>query len=221
MRLTKQTNRRLTALLVAISMIGALALVRTAVQIVRSNEESSLIGVVDTGAYNIDSESTAKLPPIVVVESKSGEAEIIGKPTEVALYAASGKCINANHWGFAAWHAQIYLRGLLLVAMIVMLLWFGTNTLLDAKSGRLFTLGNLRILYTLAPTAFLYMLITENIYIWQQIAICELYADAALIPLCGQFTITAGTIIIPLLTITVAELYKAAIDLNDEEQMTV
>jgi len=116
---------------------------------------------------------------------------------------------------------MFYLRTLLLMTMVVMLLYFALITLRGSRTGVLFTKSNLHIVYSLAPISFLYLLANDNFYTFKQYAISELYADNALIALHGKFYVNAETLVVPLLLIIVAQLYKVAIVMNEDEVMTV
>ena len=76
-------------------------------------------------------------------------------------------------------------------------------------------------MYALAPITFVFMLVNSNVYLFKQVAISELYADKASIALRGAFTLNTETLLVPLLLLAVAVLYKVAVTLNEEEQMTV
>lgn len=224
MKLNKKSKLLLTTSFVVASLLGALVIVHTAVQIlngmpVAGEEYKNAIGIMDTGnsLYN-DGRVTE---PIVVVEGSDTEPQILAKPTEVLLYSDSEDFVMPNHWGFKAWKAMFYLRTLLLMTMVVMLLYFALVTLRGSRTGVLFTKSNLHIIYALAPISFLYLLVNDNFYTFKQYAISELYADKASIALNGSFTLNAETLVVPLLLIVVAQLYKVAIVMNEDEVMTV
>ena len=224
MKLNKKSKLLLTTSFVVASLLGALVIVHTAVQIlngmpVAGEEYKNAIGIMDTGnsLYN-DGRVTE---PIVVVEGSDTEPQILAKPTEVLLYSDSEAFVMPDHWGFKAWKAMFYLRTLLLMTMVVMLLYFALVTLRGSRTGVLFTKSNLHIIYALAPISFLYLLANDNFYTFKQYAISELYADKASIALNGSFTLNAETLVVPLLLIVVAQLYKVAIVMNEDEVMTV
>lgn len=224
MKLNKKSKLLLTTSFVVASLLGALVIVHTAVQIlngmpVAGEEYKNAIGIMDTGnsLYN-DGRVTE---PIVVVEGSDTEPQILAKPTEVLLYSDSEDFVMPDHWGFKAWKAMFYLRTLLLMTMVVMLLYFALVTLRGSRTGVLFTKSNLHIVYALAPISFLYLLANDNFYTFKQYAISELYADKASIALNGSFTLNAETLVVPLLLIVVAQLYKVAIVMNEDEVMTV
>ena len=224
MKLNKKSKLLLTTSFVVASLLGALVIVHTAVQIlngmpVAGEEYKNAIGIMDTGnsLYN-DGRVTE---PIVVVEGSDTEPQILAKPTEVLLYSDSEAFVMPDHWGFKAWKAMFYLRTLLLMTMVVMLLYFALVTLRGSRTGVLFTKSNLHIIYALAPISFLYLLANDNFYTLKQYAISEFYADKASIALNGSFTLNAETLVVPLLLIVVAQLYKVAIVMNEDEVMTV
>ena len=224
MKLNKRSKLLLTTSFVVTSLLGALVIVHTAVQVlngmpVAGEEYKNAIGIMDTGnSLHNDGRVTE---PIVVVESSDTEPQILAKPTEVLLYSDSEDFVVPNHWGFKAWKAMFYLRTLLLMTMIVMLLYFALVTLRGSRTGVLFTKSNLNIIYALAPISFLYLLANDNFYTFKQYAISELYADNASIALHGKFYMNAETLVVPLLLIIVAQLYKVAIVMNEDEVMTV
>ena len=224
MKLNKKSKLLLTTSFVVTSLLGALVIVHTAVQIlngmpVAGEEYKNAIGIMDTGnSLHNDGRVTE---PIVVVESSDTEPQILAKPTEVLLYSDSEDFVVPNHWGFKAWKAMFYLRTLLLMTMVVMLLYFALVTLRGSRTGVLFTKSNLNIIYALAPISFLYLLANDNFYTFKQYAISELYAYTASIALHGKFYMNAETLVVPLLLIVVAQLYKVAIMMNEEEVMTV
>lgn len=224
MKLKKRSKLLLTTSFVVTSLLGALVIVHTAVQIlngmpVAGEEYKNAIGIMDTGnSLHNDGRVTE---PIVVVEGSDTEPQILAKPTEVLLYSDSEDFVMPNHWGFKAWKAMFYLRTLLLMTMVVMLLYFALVTLRGSRTGKLFTHGNLYIIYALAPISFLYLLTNDNVFVLMQYAISELYADKASIALHGKFYMNAATLVVPLLLLVVAQLYKVAIVMNEEEVMTV
>ena len=224
MTLNKKSKLLLTTSFVVASLLGALVIVHTAVQIlngmpVAGEEYKNAIGIMDTGnSLHSDGRVTG---PIVVVEGSDTEPQILAKPTEVLLYSDSEDFVMPNHWGFKAWKAMFYLRTLLLMTMVTMLLYFAIVTLRSSRTGVLFTKSNLHIIYALAPISFLYLLVNDNFYTFKQYAISELYADKASVSLNGAFTMNAETLVVPLLLIVVAQLYKVAIVMNEEEVMTV
>lgn len=224
MKLNKRSKLLLTTSFVVTSLLGALVIVHTAVQIlngmpVAGEEYKNAIGIMDTGnSLHNDGRVTE---PIVVVEGSNTEPQILAKPTEVLLYSDSEDFVVPNHWGFKAWKAMFYLRTLLLMTMVVMLLYFALVTLRGSRTGVLFTKSNLNIIYALAPISFLYLLANDNFYTFKQYAISELYADNASIALHGKFYMNAETLVVPLLLIIVAQLYKVAIVMNEDEVMTV
>ncbi len=224
MKLNKKSKLLLTTSFVVASLLGALVIVHTAVQIlngmpVAGEEYKNAIGIMDTGnSLHNDGRVTE---PIVVVEGSDTEPQILAKPTEVLLYSDSEDFVMPNHWGFKAWKAMFYLRTLLLMTMVIMLLYFAIVTLRSSRTGVLFTKSNLHIIYALAPISFLYLLVNDNFYTFKQYAISELYADKASVSLNGAFTMNAETLVVPLLLIVVAQLYKVAIVMNEEEVMTV
>lgn len=224
MKLNKKSKLLLTTSFVVTSLLGALVIVHTAVQIlngmpVAGEEYKNAIGIMDTGnSLHNDGRVTE---PIVVVEGRDTEPQILAKPTEVLLYSEAEDFVMPNHWGFKAWKAMFYLRTLLLMTMVVMLLYFALITLRGSRTGVLFTKSNLHIVYALAPISFLYLLANDNFYTFKQYAISELYADNASIALHGKFYINAETLVVPLLLIIVAQLYKVAIVMNEDEVMTV
>jgi len=213
MKLNKKSKLLLTTSFVVTSLLGALVIVHTAVQIlngmpVAGEEYKNAIGIMDTGnSLHNDGRVT--------------EPQILAKPTEVLLYSDSEDFVMPNHWGFKAWKAMFYLRTLLLMTMVVMLLYFALITLRGSRTGVLFTKSNLHIVYALAPISFLYLLANDNLYTFKQYAISELYADNASIALHGKFYMNAETLVVPLLLIIVAQLYKVAIVMNEDEVMTV
>ncbi len=224
MKLNKKSKLLLTTSFVVTSLLGALVIVHTAVQIlngmpVAGEEYKNAIGIMDTGNFlHNDGMATE---PIVVVEGSDTEPQILAKPTEVLLYSEAENFVMPNHWGFKAWKAMFYLRTLLLMTMVVMLLYFALVTLRGSRTGVLFTKSNLNIIYALAPISFLYLLANDNFYTFKQYAISELYADNASIALHGKFYMNAETLVVPLLLIIVAQLYKVAIVMNEDEVMTV
>ena len=224
MKLNKRSKLLLTTSFVVTSLLGALVIVHTAVQIlggmpIAGEEYKNAIGIMDTGnSLHNDGMATE---PIVVVKGSDTEPQILAKPTEVLLYSDSENFVMPNHWGFKAWKAMFYLRTLLLMTMVVMLLYFALITLRGSRTGVLFTKSNLHIVYALAPISFLYLLANDNFYTFKQYAISELYADTASIALHGEFYMNAETLVVPLLLIVVAQLYKVAIMMNEDEVMTV
>lgn len=224
MKLNKKSKLLLTTSFVVTSLLGALVIVHTAVQILGGMRDAgdnykNAIGIMDTGNFlHNDGMATE---PIVVVEGSDTEPQILAKPTEVLLYSDSEDFVMPNHWGFKAWKAMFYLRTLLLMTMVVMLLYFALVTLRGSRTGVLFTKSNLHIVYALAPISFLYLLANDNFYTFKQYAISELYADNASIALHGKFYMNAETLVVPLLLIIVAQLYKVAIVMNEDEVMTV
>ncbi len=224
MKLSKKSKLLLTTSFVVTSLLGALVIVHTAVQILGGMRDAgdnykNAIGIMDTGNFlHNDGRATE---PIVVVEGSDTEPQILAKPSEVLLYSEAENFVMPNHWGFKAWKAMFYLRTLLLVVMIVLLLYFSLVTLRGSRTGKLFTRGNLYIIYVLTPISFLYLLANDNFYTFKQYAISELYADKASIALNGSFTLNAETLVVPLLLIIVAQLYKVAIVMNEDEVMTV
>ena len=224
MKLNKKSKLLLTTSFVVTSLLGALVIVHTAVQILGGMRDAgdnykNAIGIMDTGNFlHNDARATE---PIVVVEGSDTEPQILAKPTEVLLYSEAENFVMPNHWGFKAWKAMFYLRTLLLMTMVVMLLYFALVTLRGSRTGVLFTKSNLNIIYALAPISFLYLLANDNFYTFKQYAISELYADKASIALNGSFTLNAETLVVPLLLIIVAQLYKVAIVMNEDEVMTV
>lgn len=224
MKLNKRSKLLLTTSFVVTSLLGALVIVHTAVQIlngmpVAGEEYKNAIGIMDTGnSLHNDGRATE---PIVVVEGSDTEPQILAKPIEVLLYSDSEDFVMPNHWGFKAWKSMFYLRTLLLMTMVVMLLYFALVTLRGSRTGVLFTKSNLNIIYALAPISFLYLLANDNFYTFKQYAISELYADNASIALHGKFYMNAETLVVPLLLIIVAQLYKVAIMMNEDEVMTV
>ena len=223
MKLNKRSKLLLTTSFVVTSLLGALVIVHTAVQIlngmpIAGEEYKNAIGIMDTNSLHNDGRVTE---PIVVVDGSDTEPEILAKPTEVLLYSEAEAFVMPDHWGFKAWKAMFYLRTLLLMTMVVMLLYFALVTLRGSRTGVLFTKSNLNIIYALAPISFLYLLANDNFYTFKQYAISELYADKASIALHGKFYMNAETLVVPLLLIVVAQLYKVAIMMNEEEVMTV
>jgi len=224
MKLNKKSKLLLTTSFVVTSLLGALVIVHTAVQILGGMRDAgdnykNAIGIMDTGnSLHNDGRVTE---PIVVVEGSHTEPQILAKPTEVLLYSEAEDFVMPNHWGFKAWKAMFYLRTLLLMTMVVMLLYFALVTLRGSRTGVLFTKSNLHIIYALAPISFLYLLANDNFYTFKQYAISELYADNASIALHGKFYMNAETLVVPLLLIIVAQLYKVAIVMNEDEVMTV
>ena len=224
MKLNKKSKLLLTTSFVVTSLLGALVIVHTAVQILGGMRDAgdnykNAIGIMDTGNFlHNDARATE---PIVVVEGSDTEPQILAKPTEVLLYSEAENFVMPNHWGFKAWKAMFYLRTLLLMTMVVMLLYFALVTLRGSRTGVLFTKSNLNIIYALAPISFLYLLANDNFYTFKQYAISELYADNASIALHGKFYMNAETLVVPLLLIVVAQLYKVAIMMNEDEVMTV
>ena len=224
MKLNKKSKLLLTTSFVVTSLLGALVIVHTAVQILGGMRDAgdnykNAIGIMDTGNFlHNDGRATE---PIVVVEGRATEPQILAKPTEVLLYSEAENFVMPNHWGFKAWKAMFYLRTLLLMTMVVMLLYFALVTLRGSRTGVLFTKSNLNIIYALAPISFLYLLANDNFYTFKQYAISELYADNASIALHGKFYMNAETLVVPLLLIIVAQLYKVAIMMNEDEVMTV
>lgn len=224
MKLNKRSKLLLTTSFVVASLLGALVIVHTAVQILGGMRDASdnyknAIGIMDTG--NSSRYDGREVEPIVVVEGSDTEPQILAKPIEVLLYSDSDDFVMPEHWGFKAWKAIFYLRTLLLIAMVAMLLYFALATLRGSRTGNLFTRGNLNIIYALAPISFLYLFAYDNFYSFKQYAISELYADKASIALNGAFTLEAATLVVPLLLIVVAQLYKVAIVMNEDEVMTV
>ena len=226
MKLSKRTSRTLIATFIAASFFGALLLVQSYIQIVggllvEGEDNASSVGIMRTGVYTPESSDADNFEPITVIAGEDGQPEIIAKPTQVLLYSANEGTALPDHWGFKAWKVQFYLRTLLLLAMVVMLGWFAINTVRGARLGSIFTQTNLGLLYALAPVTLLFMAADENIYLFKQLAIYELYADQAQIGLHAALRLDASTFIIPLLIIVVAQLYKIAIGLNEDETMTV
>lgn len=224
MKLNKKSKLLLTTSFVVTSLLGVLVIVHTAVQILGGMRDAgdnykNAIGIMDTGNFLHNDGRTTE--PIVVVEGSDTEPQILAKPTEVLLYSEAENFVMPNHWGFKAWKAIFYLRTLLLMAMVVMLLYFALVTLRGSRTGNLFTRGNLSIIYALAPISFFYLLANDNIFVFMQYAISELYADNASIALHGKFYINAATLVVPLLLLVVAQLYKVAIVMNEDEVMTV
>ncbi len=224
MKLNKRSKLLLTTSFVVTSLLGALVIVHTAVQILGGMRDAgdnykNAIGIMDTG--NSSRYDGREVEPIVVVEGSDTEPQILAKPTEVLLYSEAENFVMPNHWGFKAWKAIFYLRTLLLMTMVVMLLYFALVTLRGSRTGVLFTKSNLHIIYALAPISFLYLFTNDNFYTFKQYAISELYADKASVSLNGAFTMNAETLVVPLLLIVVAQLYKVAIVMNEEEVMTV
>lgn len=224
MKLNKRSKLLLTTSFVVASLLGSLVIVHTAVQILGGMRDASdnyknAIGIMDTG--NSSRYDGREVEPIVVVEGSDTEPQILAKPIEVLLYSDSDDFVMPDHWGFKAWKALFYLRTLLLIAMVAMLLYFALATLRGSRTGNLFTRGNLNIIYALAPISFLYLFANDNFYSFKQFAISELYADKASIALNGAFTLEAATLVVPLLLIVVAQLYKVAIVMNEDEVMTV
>ena len=226
MKISKRTSRLLIATFIAASFFGVLPLVQSYVQIaaglqVEGEEGPSSVGVMRTGVYTPKSSDAENFEPIVVVEGEDGQPDIVAKPTQVLLYSVNDDTVQPDHWGFRAWKVQFYLRTLLLMTMVVMLMVFAFNTIRSARKGCVFTKSNLYLLYALAPVTLLFIVADENIYLFKQLAIYNLYADQAQIGLHGAFRMNASTFIIPLLIIVVAQLYKLAIGLNEDETMTV
>lgn len=226
MKLNKKSKLLLTTSFVVTSLLGVLVIVQTAVQIFNGmrfagEEYKNAIGFMDTNTFLHDDKEALHLEPIVVIEGSDTEPQIMAKPTEVLLYSEAENFVMPNHWGFKAWKAIFYLRTLLLMAMVVMLLYFALVTLRGSRTGNLFTRGNLSIIYALAPISFFYLLANDNIFVFMQYAISELYADNASIALHGKFYMNAETLVVPLLLIIVAQLYKVAIVMNEDEVMTV
>ena len=226
MKLKKRSKLLLTTSFVVTSLLGALVIVHTAVQIlngmpIAGEEYKNAIGIMDTNTFLNDDKGSVQLEPIIVVKGSDTEPQILAKPTEVLLYSDSEDFVMPNHWGFKAWKAMFYLRTLLLMTMVVMLLYFALVTLRGSRTGKLFTHGNLYIIYALAPISFLYLLTNDNVFVLMQYAISELYADKASIALHGKFYMNAATLVVPLLLLVVAQLYKVAIVMNEEEVMTV
>ena len=224
MELNKRSKLLLTTSFVVASLLGALVIVHTAVQILGGMRDASdnyknAIGIMDTG--NSSRYDGREVEPIVVVEGSDTEPQILARPIEVLLYSDSDDFVIPDHWGVKAWKALFYLRTLLLIAMVAMLLYFALATLRGSRTGNLFTRGNLNIIYALAPISFLYLFANDNFYSFKQYAISELYADKASIALNGAFTLEAATLVVPLLLIVVAQLYKVAIVMNEDEVMTV
>ena len=213
MKLNKKSKLLLTTSFVVTSLLGALVIVHTAVQILGGMRDAgdnykNAIGIMDTGNFLHN-------------DGRTTEPQILAKPTEVLLYSEAEDFVMPNHWGFKAWKAMFYLRTLLLMTMVVMLLYFALVTLRGSRTGVLFTKSNLHIVYALAPISFLYLLANDNFYTFKQYAISELYADNASIALHGKFYMNAETLVVPLLLIIVAQLYKVAIVMNEDEVMTV
>ena len=226
MKLSKRTNQTLIATFIAASFFGVLLLAQSCVQIfgglqVEGEDKSTSVGIMRTGVYTPESSDADNFEPITVIAGEDGQPEIIAKPTQVLLYSANEGTALPDHWGFKAWKVQFYLRTLLLLAMVVMLGWFAINTARGARLGSIFTPTNLGLLYALAPVTLLFMVADENIYLFKQLAIHELYADQAQIGLHAALRMNASTFIIPLLIVVVAQLYKIAIGLNEDETMTV
>ena len=226
MKLSKRTSRTLIATFIAASFFGALLLVQSYIQItggllVEGEDKNASVGIMRTGVYTPESSDADNFEPITVIADENGLPEIIAKPTQVLLYSANEEAALPDHWGFKAWKVQFYFRTLLLLSMVVMLIAFAFNTIRSARLGCVFTKSNLRLLYALAPVTLLFMVADENIYIFKQLAIYELFADQAQIGLHAAVRVDASTFIIPLLIIVVAQLYKIAINLNEDETMTV
>ena len=152
MKLNKKSKLLLTTSFVVTSLLGALVIVHTAVQILGGMRDAgdnykNAIGIMDTGNFlHNDGRATE---PIVVVEGSDTEPQILAKPTEVLLYSDSEDFVMPNHWGFKAWKSMFYLRTLLLMTMVVMLLYFALVTLRGSRTGVLFTKSNLNIIYAL------------------------------------------------------------------------
>ena len=226
MKLSKRTSRTLIATFIAASFFGALLLAQSYIQItggllVEGEDKNASVGIMRTGVYTPESSDADNFEPITVIADENGQPEIIAKPTQVLLYSANEEAALPDHWGFKAWKVQFYFRTLLLLSMVVMLIAFAFNTIRSARLGCVFTKSNLRLLYALAPVTLLFMVADENIYIFKQLAIYELFADQAQIGLHAAVRVDASTFIIPLLIIVVAQLYKIAINLNEDETMTV
>lgn len=226
MRLSKKNQRSLAALFVAAGLLGVFVITHSVVQILAGvkaagEEHERAIGVMSTSSYVLGSYGADKVQPIVVIEGSESEPEILAKPISVLLYSEAENFAAPDHWGFEAFKWSFYFRSALLVAMIGLLMGFAWNTLRGSRSGNIFTHTNLRIMYALAPITFVFMLVDSNVYLFKQVAISELYADKASIALRGAFTLNTETLLVPLLLLAVAVLYKVAVTLNEEEQMTV
>ena len=227
MKLTKKNQGALIALFALASLLGVFVIAQSVVmQIcgglqVAGEEHSNSIGIMETVNYQPGCKGSEKLQPIVVIEGSESEPEILAKPVEVLLYSEAENFTRPDHWGFTAFKWNFYFRSALLIALIVLLICFGWNTLRGARSGNIFNRSNLGILYALSPISFLYLLANDNVYMFKQLAISDLYADRASIDIVGEFTINAETLVVPLLLVTVAMLYKVAIVMNEDEVMTV
>jgi len=226
MKLNKRSRLLLTTSFVATSILGTLAIVHIAAQIfcglkIAGEKYENVIGIMDTNTLWYNSDSAEELAPIVIIEGSDTEPQILAEPTEVLLYSNAESFEMPKHWGLTAWRMQYYLRAILLVAMVVMLLYFAFATLRGSRSENLFTKCNLNIIYALVPTSFIYLLVSDNVYTFMQYAISELYSDKASIALHGAITVNAETFIVPLLLIMVAQLYKVAITMNEDDAMTI
>jgi len=90
MKLNKKSKLLLTTSFVVTSLLGALVIVHTAVQIlngmpVAGEEYKNAIGIMDTGnSLHNDGRVT--------------EPQILAKPTEVLLYSDSENFVMPNHW---------------------------------------------------------------------------------------------------------------------------
>ena len=227
MKLTKRSSRILTASFVIVTLFGALVVAQAAVQIlggcqVADESHHQSIGVMRVRSYLRDGKDINELHPVVIVEESATEPEILAKPIELLLYSESDMFEQPDHWGFKALKVQFYIRAILLFAMVVMLLWFAVNTLRGSRNGNLFTKSNLHLIYIMSPVSCIYFVLTENIYFFKKLAIGEIYGERALVEFEDAFfVINAETIVVPLLLVVVAQLYKVAILMNEEEVMTV
>lgn len=227
MKLSQKSKRVLTVSFVVATLFGALFVAQNAVQIlggcqVADETHSQSIGVMSVRSYLHDGKGINELQPIVVVEGSATEPEILAKPVDVLLYSESKEFEQPDHWGFTAWKVQFYIRAILLLAMVVMLMWFAVNTLRSSRRGNIFTKCNLRLIYAMSPISFIYFVLTENIFFFKQLAIGDTYGERALVEFNDAFfEINVETIVVPMLLIVVAQLYNVAITMNEEEIMTV
>ena len=226
MKLSKKNQRSLAALFVAVGLWGVFTIAHSVVQIMAGakaagEEHERAIGVMSTSSYVLGTYGADKVQPIVVIEGSESEPEILAKPIDVLLYSDAENFVAPDHWGFEAFKWSFYFRSALLVVLIGLLMGFVWSTLRGSRSGNIFTLTNLRILYALVPISFVFKLVSDNVYLFKQVAISELYADKASIALRGAFTLNTETLLVPMLLLAVAVLYKVAVTLNEEEQMTV
>ena len=117
MKLNKRSKLLLTTSFVVASLLGALVIVHTAVQILGGMRDASdnyknAIGIMEVNDYSQNPSNGHRVEPLVAVEGSDTEPQILAKPTEVLLYSEAEDFVMPNHWGFKAWKAMFYLRTL-------------------------------------------------------------------------------------------------------------